>query len=56
MKLPRDLPGEELATKLCAIWHYRRVHQEGSHIVIETTEPSHHREIVILRQRSHTRF
>ena len=43
MKIPRDLSGEELVKKLCRNWEYRVVHQEGSHIVLETESPSHHR-------------
>ena len=43
MKLPRDLSGERLVARLCGQWGYRRVHQEGSHIVVETSEPSHQR-------------
>jgi hypothetical protein len=39
MKLPRDLAGDELASILCRHLGYRHVHQEGSHIVIETSEP-----------------
>lgn len=43
MKLPRDLGGEQLAKVLCRDWDYRIVHQEGSHIVLETEQPSHRR-------------
>lgn len=43
MKLPRDLSGRKLADHLCRSWHYRIIHQEGSHIVLETDVPSHHR-------------
>ena len=43
MKLPRDVSGEHLAGILCRRWQYRRVHQSGSHIIIETEEPSHQR-------------
>jgi predicted RNA binding protein YcfA (HicA-like mRNA interferase family) len=43
MKLPRDVSGEHLAGVLCRGWQYRRVHQSGSHIIIETEEPSHQR-------------
>ena len=28
---------------LCRKWAYRVVHQEGSHVVLETDEPSHQR-------------
>ena len=43
MKLPRDLSGESLARCLTRDWSYRRVHQTGSHIVLDTDEPSHQR-------------
>jgi predicted RNA binding protein YcfA (HicA-like mRNA interferase family) len=43
MKLPRDVSGERLAGALCRHWQYRRVHQSGSHIIVETDEPSHQR-------------
>ena len=41
MKIPRDLSGQELVKKLCRNWGYRIVHQEGSHLVLETDDPSH---------------
>jgi len=43
MKLPRDLSGHDLVKALCKNWGYRVVHQEGSHVVLETEEPSHQR-------------
>ena len=43
MKLPRDLSGDDLADGLCTRLGYRRVNQEGSHIVIETLTPAQHR-------------
>ncbi len=43
MKLPRDLSGEELVAALCRLWGYRRTHQVGSHILLETDVPSHQR-------------
>ena len=43
MKLPRDLSGERLAGVLCRCWAYTRVHQRGSHIVLETDSPAHQR-------------
>lgn len=43
MRLPRDLSGEALSKTLCRTWGYRRVHQVGSHAVLETDEPSHQR-------------
>ena len=43
MKLPRDLAGEALAQHLAKLWQYERVHQVGSHIILQTASPSHHR-------------
>ena len=36
MKLPRDLAGRALVKVLCRDWAYRVVHQEGSHIILDT--------------------
>ena len=43
MKLPRDLSGAELIKLLCKHFGYRRVNQEGSHVILETGEPRQHR-------------
>lgn len=43
MKLPRDLSGRELVVALCRDWDYRVVHQEGSHIILQTETPCHQR-------------
>ena len=43
MKIPRDLSGDDLVNLLCRNWGYRVIHQEGSHIVLETEQPSHQR-------------
>ena len=43
MKLPRDISGKMLAETLCRSWRYRKVHQTGSHIILETEDPSHQR-------------
>jgi predicted RNA binding protein YcfA (HicA-like mRNA interferase family) len=43
MKIPRDLSGQDLVRLLCRDWAYRVVHQEGSHIILETDTPSHQR-------------
>ena len=40
MKLPRDLKGSDLAKALCRNWGYRIVHQEGSHLILQTEIPS----------------
>jgi len=38
MKLPRDVSGARLADILCRKWQ-----QVGSHFILETTLPTHHR-------------
>ena len=43
MKLPRDLSGAELIKLLCKHFGYRRVNQEGSHVILETANPRRHR-------------
>jgi predicted RNA binding protein YcfA (HicA-like mRNA interferase family) len=43
MKIPRDLSGRDVVSLLCRNWGYRVIHQEGSHIVLETEKPSHQR-------------
>jgi len=43
MKIPRDVSGVHLADLLCRRWQYSKVHQVGSHINLETSEPTHHR-------------
>lgn len=39
MKLPRDLSGEDLVQHLCKHWDYLKVHQVGSHIILQTQQP-----------------
>jgi len=43
MKTPRDVSGSHLADTLCRQWRYAEVHQVGSHIILETSEPTHQR-------------
>ena len=43
MKVPRDLSGSQLAKVLCRDWDYRSLHQEGSHILLQTETPGHQR-------------
>lgn len=43
MKLPRDLSGNELAACLFKKWAYTKIHQTGSHIILEAEDPSHQR-------------
>jgi predicted RNA binding protein YcfA (HicA-like mRNA interferase family) len=46
MKLPRDASGRDVVKALCRDWGYHEVHQVGSHVVLETKEPSNHRTVV----------
>lgn len=43
MKVPRDLSGTQLIKVLCREWGYRQVHQEGSHVILQTEMPGHQR-------------
>ncbi len=43
MKLPRDVSGAQLINALSRNYGYRRVHQVGSHVILETETPAHHR-------------
>ncbi len=43
MKVPRDLSGRDLIKNLCRNWGYVEIHQEGSHVILQTEVPSHHR-------------
>ncbi len=43
VKIPRDLNGRDLAAMLCRQWGYRQVNQVGSHIILQTETPEHHR-------------
>jgi len=43
MKLPRNLNDPSLAKSLVSYWNYVQVHQTGSHIILDTEEPSHQR-------------
>lgn len=43
MKLPRDLSGDDLIALLSKCWGYVKVHQVGSHVILQTQEPSPHR-------------
>ncbi len=46
MKVPRDVSGTHLANVLCRRWQYSKVHQVGSHIILETSEPTHQRIVI----------
>jgi predicted RNA binding protein YcfA (HicA-like mRNA interferase family) len=43
MKLPRNLSGEKLVKHLCKRWEYQKIHQVGSHIILQTEHPTPHR-------------
>lgn len=43
MKLRRDLSGAELVKVLCREFGYQLVNQEGSHMILATEHPAHHR-------------
>lgn len=43
MKLPRDVYGRDLVAVLCRDWGYVKVNQVGSHIILQTDTPGHHR-------------
>ncbi len=43
MKLPRDISGREVARHLIRKWGYVQVNQEGSHMILQTEDPAHHR-------------
>ena len=43
MKIPGDVSGARLAGILCRRWQRSMVHQAGSHIILETSGPTHHR-------------
>jgi predicted RNA binding protein YcfA (HicA-like mRNA interferase family) len=43
MKLPRDLGAAELIKILCKDYGYRRINQEGSHVILEANTPRQHR-------------
>ena len=43
MKIPRGVSGARRADLLCRKWQYARAHQVGSHIILETAQPTHHR-------------
>lgn len=43
MNIPRDLSGHKLVAALCRHWGYAKLHQVGSHIILQTQEPGSHR-------------
>jgi len=46
MKLPRDLSGSQIVAALCGKWGYIKVHQAGSHVSLQTDEPTKQRIVV----------
>jgi hypothetical protein len=43
VKIPRNVHGRDLADHLCKRWDYREAHQTGSHIILDSDTPTHHR-------------
>jgi predicted RNA binding protein YcfA (HicA-like mRNA interferase family) len=43
VKLPRDIAGRDLVRALIRNWDYREVNRVGSHIILQTETPTHHR-------------
>jgi predicted RNA binding protein YcfA (HicA-like mRNA interferase family) len=43
VKIPRDLDGCDLVAALCRRWGYQKVNQVGSHVILQTESPRHHR-------------
>jgi predicted RNA binding protein YcfA (HicA-like mRNA interferase family) len=43
VKLPRDVSGRLLVAALVRHWGYREVNRVGSHIILQTDAPTHHR-------------
>jgi predicted RNA binding protein YcfA (HicA-like mRNA interferase family) len=43
VKLPRDCSGSELIKVLCREFDYVQLHQEGSHVILQTNTPRSHR-------------
>ena len=43
MRLPRDVSGLELVAGLEKVFGYRKVHQEGSHVILQVDSPHRHR-------------
>jgi predicted RNA binding protein YcfA (HicA-like mRNA interferase family) len=43
VKLPRDVTGRDLVRVLVRHFGYVQVNQVGSHVILQTSEPKHHR-------------
>jgi predicted RNA binding protein YcfA (HicA-like mRNA interferase family) len=46
MKVGRNVSGTHFGGTLCRQWQYTTVHQVGSHIIPETSDPFHQRIVV----------
>jgi predicted RNA binding protein YcfA (HicA-like mRNA interferase family) len=43
VKLPRDVSGDKLVKHLRRHWGYTQVNQVGSHVILVSDSPRHHR-------------
>jgi predicted RNA binding protein YcfA (HicA-like mRNA interferase family) len=43
MKLPRDTSGCDVVKAPCRDWGYREVRQVGSHVILQSDQPTPHR-------------
>jgi predicted RNA binding protein YcfA (HicA-like mRNA interferase family) len=43
VRLPRDVSGDHVISLLCRYWDYKQVSQVGSHVILVTESPAHHR-------------
>lgn len=43
MRMPRDVSGDRVIKHLCRNWGYKQVNQVGSHVILVTDSPRHHR-------------
>jgi len=43
VRLPRDVSGDQVIGHLCRNWDYKQVSQVGSHVILVTDSPTHHR-------------
>ena len=43
MRLPRDVSGDRVIRHLCRTWGYEQVSQVGSHVILVSEAPRHHR-------------
>ena len=43
MKLPRNTSGKDLIRALKRVYDYQQVHQQGSHVILQSGAPHKHR-------------